>query len=72
MIGLYGQDWFFKTLAFWEKTKRDLFNIETINLSVGRMCGFIGAVRYCLTDDGVIYGHLPNTKLLQREKSNRY
>ncbi len=52
MIWLYGQDWFLN-FGFFGENLRDLFNIQTINLSVAVWVGFI-ALFGIATDDGVV------------------
>lgn len=52
MIWLYGQDWFLNVNFFGENL-RDLFQIQTINLSVAVWVGFI-ALFGIATDDGVV------------------
>ncbi|PWL38396.1 cation transporter [Flagellimonas aquimarina] len=52
MIWLYGQDWFFNFNLFGENW-RDLFQMQTINLSVAVWVGFI-ALFGIATDDGVV------------------
>ncbi|WP_373072205.1 efflux RND transporter permease subunit [Zeaxanthinibacter enoshimensis] len=52
MIWLYGQDWFLNFSLLGENM-RDLFNMQTINLSVAVWVGFI-ALFGIATDDGVI------------------
>ncbi|WP_340064225.1 efflux RND transporter permease subunit [Ascidiimonas aurantiaca] len=52
MIWLYGQDWFLN-FSFFGENLRDLFQIQTINLSVAVWVGFI-ALFGIATDDGVV------------------
>ena len=52
MIWLYGQEWFLNFTLFGENM-RDLFQIQTINLSVAVWVGFI-ALFGIATDDGVV------------------
>ncbi|XLS27814.1 efflux RND transporter permease subunit [Flavobacteriaceae bacterium M23B6Z8] len=52
MIWLYGQDWFLNFSVFGENL-RDLFHIDTVNLSVAVWVGFI-ALFGIATDDGVV------------------
>lgn len=52
MIWLYGQDWFLN-FNFFGENLRELFNIETVNLSVAVWVGFI-ALFGIATDDGVV------------------
>ncbi|WGK65311.1 efflux RND transporter permease subunit [Croceiramulus getboli] len=52
MIWLYGQDWFLNFSLFGENL-RELFNINTVNLSVAVWVGFI-ALFGIATDDGVV------------------
>ena len=53
-IWLYGQEWFFNFALFGENM-RDLFQVQTINLSVAVWVGFI-ALFGVVTDDGVLMG----------------
>ena len=52
MIWFYGQDWFLN-FSFFGENLRDLFQMDTINLSVAVWVGFI-ALFGIATDDGVI------------------
>ena len=52
MIGLYDTDWFLN-LDFFGRNMRDLFQIQTINLSVAVWVGFL-ALFGIATDDGVL------------------
>ena len=52
MIWLYGQDWFLN-FTFFGENLRDLFNMQTVNLSVAVWVGFI-ALFGIATDDGVV------------------
>lgn len=52
MIGLYSTDWFMN-FSFFGTNIRDLFNIETVNLSVAVWVGFL-ALFGIATDDGVV------------------
>ncbi|TYC16245.1 efflux RND transporter permease subunit [Bizionia gelidisalsuginis] len=52
MIGLYSQEWFLNITIFGENL-RDVFQIQTINLSVAVWVGFI-ALFGIATDDGVV------------------
>ncbi|NJB71025.1 Cu(I)/Ag(I) efflux system membrane protein CusA/SilA [Saonia flava] len=52
MIWLYGQEWFFN-FNFFGENLRDLFQMQTINLSVAVWVGFI-ALFGIATDDGVV------------------
>ena len=54
MIWLYGQDWFLRFDIF-GVNMQDLFQIQTINLSVAVWVGFI-ALMGIATDDGVLIG----------------
>ncbi|MFT5916561.1 MAG: Cu(I)/Ag(I) efflux system membrane protein CusA/SilA [Bacteroidia bacterium] len=65
MIWLYGQDWFFNFSLFGENM-RELFNMETINLSVAVWVGFI-ALFGIATDDGVVMATYL-TQTFEREK----
>jgi len=65
MLWLYGQDWFFNFSIF-GANMRDLFQMQTINLSVAVWVGFI-ALFGIATDDGVLIG----TYLDQTMKKNR-
>ncbi|KAA1242396.1 efflux RND transporter permease subunit [Aquimarina sp. RZ0] len=64
MIWLYGQEWFLN-INFFGKNLRNLFQIETINLSVAVWVGFI-ALFGIATDDGVVM----TTYLMQTFKKN--
>ncbi|MFT4972997.1 MAG: Cu(I)/Ag(I) efflux system membrane protein CusA/SilA, partial [Saprospiraceae bacterium] len=52
MIGLYDTDWFLN-FDFFGKNMRDLFQIQTVNLSVAVWVGFL-ALFGIATDDGVL------------------
>lgn len=52
MIWLYGQSWFLD-FSFFGVNMRDVFNIQTINLSVAVWVGFL-ALAGIATDDGVL------------------
>ncbi|MDQ8198988.1 efflux RND transporter permease subunit [Pelagicoccus enzymogenes] len=52
LLWLYGQDWFFD-LSLFGQNLRDLFQVETLNLSVAVWVGFL-ALFGIATDDGVI------------------
>ena len=52
MIGLYDTDWFLNFSVF-DNNMRDLFQIQTINLSVAVWVGFL-ALFGIATDDGVL------------------
>ncbi|MCK8523469.1 efflux RND transporter permease subunit [Aquimarina sp. D1M17] len=65
LIWLYGQDWFLNFNVFGENW-RDLFQIQTINLSVAVWVGFI-ALFGIATDDGVVMA----TYLTQTFERNR-
>lgn len=52
MIWLYGQEWFLN-FDFFGENLRDLFHIQTVNLSVAVWVGFI-ALFGIATDDGVV------------------
>ena len=65
LIWLYGQEWFLNFSVF-DTNIRDLFQMQTINLSVAVWVGFI-ALFGLATDDGVVMG----TYLDQSFKRNR-
>jgi len=65
LIWLYGQEWFLNFSVF-DTNIRDLFQIQTINLSVAVWVGFI-ALFGLATDDGVVMG----TYLDQSFRRNR-
>ncbi len=65
MIWLYGQDWFLN-FSMAEVHMRDLFQLQTINLSVAVWVGFI-ALFGIATDDGVIMGTYL-TQVFDKEK----
>lgn len=54
LIGLYGQGWFLN-FDFFGQNMRDLFQVNTINLSVAVWVGFL-ALFGIATDDGVLVG----------------
>ncbi len=65
MIWLYGQDWFLN-FNFFGENLRNLFQMQTINLSVAVWVGFI-ALFGIATDDGVVMA----TYLTQTFERNR-
>ncbi len=65
LIWLYGQDWFLNFDLF-GKNMRDIFQIQTINLSVAIWVGFI-ALFGIATDDGVIMATYL-TQIFERKK----
>ncbi len=65
MLWLYGQGWF-ADFAIFGTNMRDLFQVQTVNLSVAVWVGFI-ALFGLATDDGVVMG----TYLDQSFKRNR-
>jgi Cu(I)/Ag(I) efflux system membrane protein CusA/SilA len=67
MLWFYGQDWFFNFSLF-DTNMRDLFQMQTINMSVAVWVGFI-ALFGIATDDGVLIGTYLDQSM-DRNKTN--
>lgn len=69
MIWLYGQPWFLNFNLFGENL-RELFNVETVNLSVAVWVGFI-ALFGIATDDGVVLATYIKQSIAKKQPSNK-
>ncbi len=69
MLWLYGQPWF-ANVAFWGVNLRELFQMQTFNLSVAVWVGFI-ALFGLATDDGVLMGTYLDQRFAENQPENR-
>jgi len=68
MIWLYGQDWFMD-FQFFGANMRDLFQVQTINLSVAVWVGFL-ALFGIATDDGVLVASFLKESFKKRQPTS--